>query len=106
MGGMGSGRMSADEAMACQHDPGRGPPSPCKFFILDVSDMAREMGLPVCSEVDSPQPPASFKTNNLQCGCMQPLIPLDTLSYNPAPQSIAQDSAGLRGHCGRENGKM
>ncbi len=42
--------------MACQHDPGRGPPTPCKFFILDVSEMAKELGLPTCSEVCRPAP--------------------------------------------------
>ncbi len=49
------GRLSAEEAnMACQHDPGRGPPIPCKFFILDVSEIAQELGLPTCSDVSIP----------------------------------------------------
>jgi hypothetical protein len=38
-------------AVACQQTSGRGPPSPCKFFILDVSELAQELGLPVCQEV-------------------------------------------------------
>ncbi len=49
---LGGGRLSAQEAnMACQHDPGRGPPTPCKFFILDVSEIAKELGLPICNDV-------------------------------------------------------
>ena len=52
---LGNGRLSAEEAnMACQHDPGRGPPTPCKFFILDVSEIAQELGLPTCSDVSIP----------------------------------------------------
>ncbi|CAL8469167.1 g8708 [Coccomyxa elongata] len=48
---LSSGRLSAEKAnMACQHDPGRGPPTPCKFFILDVSEIAQELGLPTCSD--------------------------------------------------------
>ena len=60
LGGRGAGRLSGEDAMACQHDPGRGPPTPCKFFILDVSEMARELGLPTCSEVGCP---ASFSSS-------------------------------------------
>ena len=36
---------------ACQFDSGRDAPSACKFFILDVSEIAKELGLPVCNEV-------------------------------------------------------
>ena len=56
-GGRGAGRLSGEDAMACQHDPGRETPTPCNFFILDVSEMARKRGLPTCSEVGCP---ASF----------------------------------------------
>ena len=36
---------------ACQFDSGRDAPSGCKFFILDASELAQELGLPTCSEV-------------------------------------------------------
>ena len=38
---------------ACQFDSGREAPSACKFFILDASDIAKELGLPVCNEVSA-----------------------------------------------------
>lgn len=46
-------RAASEEGMACQQNTGRGPPSPCKFFILDVSDLAQELGIPVCDEVSA-----------------------------------------------------
>ena len=36
---------------ACQFDSGRDAPSACKFFILDVSEIAKELGIPTCNEV-------------------------------------------------------
>ena len=38
---------------ACQFDSGRDAPSACKFFILDASEFAQELGLPTCSEVNT-----------------------------------------------------
>lgn len=36
---------------ACQFESGRDAPSACKFFILDASEIAAELGLPTCNEV-------------------------------------------------------
>lgn len=44
-----AGQLGIEEA--CQFESGRGPPSACKFFILDVSEVAAELGLPTCNEV-------------------------------------------------------
>lgn len=49
-GGKKAAQLSGAED-ACQFDSGRGAPSACKFFILDVSDIAKELGLPTCNEV-------------------------------------------------------
>ena len=38
-------------AAACAAASGRAGEAPCKFFILDVSEIAQELGLPVCDEV-------------------------------------------------------
>jgi len=38
---------------ACQFDSGRDAPSACRFFILDASELAQELGLPTCSEVNN-----------------------------------------------------
>lgn len=37
-------------AAACQSASGRGEEAPCKYFILDVSEIAQELGLPTCTE--------------------------------------------------------
>ena len=44
-----AGQLGAEEA--CHFESGRGAPSACKFFILDVSEVAAELGLPTCNEV-------------------------------------------------------
>lgn len=49
-GGQKAAQLSGAED-ACQFDSGRDAPSACKFFILDVSEIAKELGLPTCNEV-------------------------------------------------------
>ena len=44
-----AGQLGVEEA--CQFESGRGAPAACKFFILDVSEVAAELGLPTCNEV-------------------------------------------------------
>jgi hypothetical protein len=53
----------AAAAAACAAASGRGAEAPCKFFILDVSEIAQELGLPVCNEASTHNPllhPALF----------------------------------------------
>ena len=57
-GGKKAAQMAGAED-ACQYDSGRDAPSACKFFILDVSEMAQELGLPTCNEVSKPLRTAS-----------------------------------------------
>lgn len=52
---------------ACQFDSGRDAPSACKFFILDVSEIANELGLPVCNEVSTPSQPTKRIVHETRC---------------------------------------
>ena len=46
--------LDLDPAAACQSASGRAGEAPCKFFVLDVSEIAQELGLPTCIEVRHP----------------------------------------------------
>ena len=48
--GMTKQRAQAGAEEACRFESGRSAPAACKFFVLDVSQIAKELGLPTCNE--------------------------------------------------------
>ena len=48
-------RAQAGMEEACQFESGRSAPAACKFFVLDVSQIAKELGLPMCNEASACQ---------------------------------------------------
>ena len=48
--GMTKQRAQAGAEEACRFESGRSAPAACKFFVLDVSQIAKELGLPTCDE--------------------------------------------------------
>ena len=48
-------RAQAGAEEACQFESGRSAPTACKFFVLDVSQIAKELGLPTCNEASDMQ---------------------------------------------------
>ena len=57
----------AAAAAACQSGGGRAGEAPCRTFVLDVSEIAQELGLPTCTEVRA----APYPSTILQCHTAQ-----------------------------------
>ena len=60
-------RAQAGAEEACQFESGRSAPAACKFFVLDVSQIAKELGLPTCNEARKTEHSMLWASAGLLC---------------------------------------
>ena len=60
-------RAQAGAEEACQFESGRSAPAACKFFVLDVSQIAKELGLPTCNEASDMRQTVLWASAGLLC---------------------------------------